>query len=213
MIDTQEQEPQKDLLKEVHEICHGLEMSEDVLDKASELLDEYRDDFKVNGDYFPAAAVHIASRIEEEPRTQKMITEYLKSRDNIFDSTDDRLEEKVREAVKKLKKKDEVHEELELVKSKEYLPYIISQLPIEVKSSVAKRAKAYCDVVETRPGVARSKAAIAGACLKQAMEENGDDRIVTHTQLAKITGMNKKTFENNLNYLRENHVLPRTGSS
>jgi len=207
---SQQEEAGNDLLKKVHQIGHGLELGDEVLDKASELLDDYRDDFNVCGDCFPAAAVHIASRLEDEPRTQKMITEQLRSRNNLFSSTDDRLEEKLREKVKKLKKKDDIFEQLDPVKSKQHLRYIIGQLQVEVSESVKGRAEAYCDVVESRPGVARSKAAIAGACLKAAMQENGGNPSVTHTQLAEITGMNKKTFENNLDYLREEDVLPST---
>jgi transcription initiation factor TFIIIB Brf1 subunit/transcription initiation factor TFIIB len=213
LTEPEDQHQQSDLLEKVHDIGHELELSNEVLDKASELLDEYRDDFKIYGDYIPAATVHIASRLEDEPRTQKMITDYLESRNNLFSSTDDRLDEKIREAVKKLKKKDRIFEQLDPVESKDYLPYILNKLQVEVSKDERVKAEAYCDAVETRPGVARSKAAIAGACLKAAVEENSGNHSITNAQLAEVTGMNRNTFENNLDYLREEDVIPRAESA
>jgi hypothetical protein len=64
-------------------------------------------------------------------------------------------------------------------------------------------AERYCDTAEEYNGLSRSKVAIAGACLKQAVEETREDTTVTHTQLADITGMNEKTFEDNLAAIRE----------
>ncbi|MFB1064831.1 hypothetical protein [Natrinema sp. H-ect4] len=198
-----------DLLKKVYEIGHGLDLSEDALDKAVDLVEAYRDQFKVYEQYLPAAAVHVASRLNDEPRTQKMIVAYLEAQDNLFTADkDEDISRYVREDVKKLRKQEGI--DLSLVRSTEYLDYIVRQLEnVEASDDVVETAEKYCEAVEKYNGLSRSKVAIAGSCLKAAVEEIGREHSVTTAQLADVTGMNRKTFENNLKHFRENEILPQ----
>ena len=173
---------------------------------AEEIVEHHRSDFKVNEEYLPAAAVHLASRIEEEPRTQKMILDYLEQGNELFTSQSDRRKRKINEVVKKLKKQMDL--DLELVRSEEYLQYIVSKLDVvDVDEDVVEAAREYCQAVEEKKGVARSKVAIAGTCLKVALQERDGCDTVSNRDLADATAMNRNTFQNNLEYFREKDLL------
>lgn len=207
-MDTETQDNDRsDLLKKVYEIGHGMDLSERTLDKAVDLVESYRDQFKVYEQYLPAAAVHVASRLNDEPRTQKMIVAYLEAQDNLFTADkDEDIGRYVREDVKKLRKQEGI--DLSLVRSTEYLDYIVSQLEhVTASDDLVGTAEKYCEAVEKYDGLSRSKVAIAGSCLKAAVEETGGDHSITTAQLAQVTGMNPKTFENNLKHFRENDIL------
>jgi len=196
----------KDFQQNLQDICLALELSEEILKQAIELLEEYRGHFKPNDQHLPPAAIHVASRIKGQPRTQKMIVDYLRNEDHLFSSSADNLERRIRENVKKLRKMPDI--DVPVVRSKDYLEYISSQLHFDPSKRVLEAAKAYCIVVESRPGMSRSKAAVAGACLKAAVEDTGRKHTVTHDELAQVTGMNEKTFKDNLIDIRENIIKP-----
>ncbi len=135
-----------------------------------------------------------------------MILDYLRKEDHYFDSSPDNMKRRIRENVKKLRKMPDV--DVPVIRSKDYLQYISSQLHFDPGERVLKAAEAYCIVVESRPGMSRSKAAVAGACLKAAVEDTGRKQTVTHDELAQVTGMNEKTFKDNLSDIRENIIKP-----
>jgi len=207
MLTIEETEDHEGFQESIQDISQGLDLSEDVLQRAVQILEEYRDHFKSEEKHLSAAAIHIASRLENEPRTQKMIVDYLERQNHLFSSDDGQLQRGVRENVKKLRKLPDIN--LSLVRSKQYLDYIVSQLEhVDVSNDVVETAEQYCETIEKRSGVARSKVAIAGTCLKTATEEHSEHQPVSHAQLASVTAMNRKTFENNLEYFRQNNILP-----
>lgn len=209
MLTIEETEDHEGFQESIQDISQALDLSDDVLQQAIQILEEYRDQFKSNEEYLPPAAIHIASRLEDEPRTQKMIVDYLEQQRDLFSCDGGQLQRGVRENVKKLRKLPDIN--LSLVRSKQYLDYIVSQLQhVDVSNEVFKTAEQYCETIEKRSGVARSKVAIAGTCLKKAIEESSEHRSVTHAQLASATAMNRSTFQNNLEYFRENNLLEDT---
>jgi transcription initiation factor TFIIIB Brf1 subunit/transcription initiation factor TFIIB len=195
-----------DFQKQIQDLVQGLNLGEEVLEKAIELMDEHRSSFRDHDEHLPPAVVHVASRLVGEPRTQKVIADYIENRDHLLGFDDRHLRERMRENVKKLRKMDDV--QMSIVRSKQHLDFIASQLQnVEFSEEVLQTAENYCENVDSSYGVSRSKAAIAGCCLKQAFEEHTENRQLTHTQLAEVTSMNQKTFENNMKYLLENDLL------
>lgn len=195
------------MLSKLSKLGAGLEVSEETLDKAAELIDEYRDQLEVEEDHLPPASLHIASRINDEPRTQKMILSELLADRHILNQrtaqyTEKDLRRQVKRTVKKLR--EHIDAELSFVRSHEHLPYLVSQIDeIEENDEVVELAEEYCRTIQRQGGLSRSKVAIAGACLEAAVEETDVDYTLTHTQLAEITGMNRTTFENNLAAVQE----------
>lgn len=192
-------------MKKTSELAYGLELSEETLDKAVDLVEEHRDLFKKNRvQHLPAAAIHVASRLQDEPRSIKMIYDQMEDQDQVLPSNNAPDEREVRKAVKKLRKQYNLNP----VRSKQYLDFIASQLTrVKPEDEAVERAEKYCETVEKTSGLSRSKVAIAGTCLKQAVEETREDTSVTHAELSEITGMHIATFKNNLKHFRENELL------
>ena len=134
-----------------------------------------------------------------------MIVKEIKKQGNVFDDTND-VKQGVRRSVKKLRNQPGI--DLSFIRSSEYLDYIASQIRhIDIEEETIQTAENYCRNVETTSGVARSKVAIAGTCLKKAVEENHEGQELTPAQLEEITGMKDVTFRNNTRFFNNKDLF------
>ena len=159
---------------------------------------------KQDENYLAPAVVHIASRLEDEPRTQKMIVDQVKSQNNLFNQQDD-IKRSIRSRVQKIRRNTDL--ELSLVRSEQYLEYIVSKINQNIPEKVIEEAQQNCRMIEDTKGIGRSKVAIAGCSLKAALNQRLKDKTITPRQFQDVTAMHRNTFSNNVTYFEEQGLL------
>lgn len=176
------------------ELCQQEDFGLEIHDQAVQLLEDVPPEVKQH--YTPkhmaAAALHIAARSHDQPRTVKQLARDLEDLDGIH--VDSTHLGKTRRAVKKLK---EVHDlDPDPVLAEDYLPQLIQQL--DLSADLEARCRDLLDRIRDRYlASGRSQIAVASAAAYLASQQESNVATLDPGELAEIACREKKTIRDN----------------
>lgn len=184
----------------IDELCRREDFSIKVQSDAVELLEDVAPEVKQHYQpkHMAAAAVHIAARLNDEPRTVKQLAADLEDMDTFH--VDSSHVTKTRRATKKLK---EVHDlDPDPVLAEDYLPQLIHQL--DLSDEVEEVCRDLLDRIrEDYLGSGRSQIAVASAATYLATKKQNSLSTVDPGELAEVACREKKTIRDNARLFRE----------
>lgn len=163
-----------------------------VADLPTEIKQHYRPK------HMAAAAVHIAARRQDNPRTVKQLASHLEDLDGIH--VDSTHLTKTRRAAKKLKEVHDLHPDPVL--AEDYLPVLAQQLDFS-DTIVEECRNLLARIRDEYLASGRSQIAVASAAAYLASQTSKNCQVLDPGELAEIACREKKTITSNASYFQQ----------